>query len=98
MSPDETTMPPPVKGGANSRFCRRVEAEIEARGWSARELSRRAGTAHNMLTFLRAGRWISLEYAARVADALGVPLGDLVAEDAAPAGEIAPGIPAEAAS
>lgn len=75
---DETTMAAPVKGGANNRFCHRVEAEIEARGWSARELSRRAGVAHNMLTFLRAGGWISLEYAARIADALGMPLGDLV--------------------
>jgi transcriptional regulator with XRE-family HTH domain len=72
------TLPDGTPGAFNARFCAGVEAELEARGWSARELSRRSGLAHNALTFLRAGRWISLEHAARIARALEVPIDDLI--------------------
>ena len=65
---------------ANGRFYVNVQAELNARGWPARELARRAGLSPNFLTRVGQGRWIALESAVKVADVLGVPLGDLVAE------------------
>ena len=74
-------------------FHLRVQAELRARSWSSRELSRRADCSASTFTRLRNDEGTSLEVAARIADALGIPLGDLIApvrceacQDAPPAG------------
>jgi lambda repressor-like predicted transcriptional regulator len=71
----------PPASGVNGRFYASVRAELKARGWSARELARRAGMTPNFLTRTGQGHWIALESAATVADVLGVPLCDLIAGD-----------------
>jgi lambda repressor-like predicted transcriptional regulator len=63
----------------NRWFSMRVHAELKARGWSSRELSRRAECSASTFTRVKQGRGIALAAAARIADALGMPLGDLIA-------------------
>jgi transcriptional regulator with XRE-family HTH domain len=60
-------------------FYLNVQAELKARRWSARELARRTGMTPNFLTRARQGHQIALDSAAKVADILGVPLGNLIA-------------------
>lgn len=66
-------------------FHANVQAELKARGWSARELARRAGITHNALSQIGKGNSPSLERAGAIAEALGMPLGDLIAPRPEPA-------------
>lgn len=67
----------PAATTATGWFYANVQAELKARGWSARELARRAGLLPNALTRIGSGISPSLDRAAAIAGALGVPLGDL---------------------
>jgi transcriptional regulator with XRE-family HTH domain len=61
-------------------FAGRVRAERERRGWTLEVLADRASMGISTLWRLENGRsGSSLAYAARIADALGLPLDDLVA-------------------
>lgn len=62
----------------NRWFHVHVHAECKANGWSNRELARRAGCSVSTFTRLKEGDGIALAIAARVADALGKPLSDLL--------------------
>ena len=93
----------------NRWFGMHVRAELKSRGWSSRELSRRSGASASTFTRLKNRQGIALSVAARIADALGKPLGDLIVPatcerclDRPPAGftcqACGAGTPAEAAS
>jgi lambda repressor-like predicted transcriptional regulator len=70
----------PAPTTATGWFYANVLAELKARGWSASELARRVGVNHNALGKIGRGQCPSLDRAAAIAGALGVPLGDLIAE------------------
>lgn len=57
----------------------RVQDALRARGWSARELARRAGCDPSVLTRLGQGSDPGLATAVAIAGALGIPLGDMTA-------------------
>lgn len=71
---DETTA-----ADINHWFFVHVHSELTARGWSARELARRAGCSASTFTRVKQRRGIALAVAARIADALGEPLAAMVA-------------------
>jgi transcriptional regulator with XRE-family HTH domain len=59
----------------NSPFARRLKAEREARGWSQRELTRRAGlSTQNTAARAELGHEVYLSAAVAFATALAVPL------------------------
>jgi transcriptional regulator with XRE-family HTH domain len=50
-----------------------LEEELESRGWSQRELARRAGIAHTTVSYVLAGRQApSWDFCAAIAEALGL--------------------------
>ena len=60
-------------------FGARVRRERQRRGWPLRELSAKSGVTINSLSLVeRDLGGIGLNSAARIADALGLPLGDLL--------------------
>lgn len=61
---------------------RRVRELREARGWSLRQLASRAGVSHSYVDFLEKGQRtrVDLGLARKLADALEVPLYELVGE------------------
>lgn len=60
-------------------FYMRVQAELRARQWPARELARRAGCSPSTFTRMGKGWGIALANAARIAEALDIPLVDMIA-------------------
>ncbi len=63
----------------------RVKELRLGRGWSLRELASRAGISHNLINVLERGEQTrpSLDKMQRIADALGVPLFELIGLDGA---------------
>lgn len=62
----------------NRWFGMNVRAELRARGWSSRELSRRSGASPSTFTRTKSGQGVALAVAVRIAAALDVPLAGLV--------------------
>lgn len=61
-------------------FGQRIARERGARGWSRAELARRSGVKPDALvSYERAGKQPGVLAALRIADALQIPLGDLLA-------------------
>ena len=59
-------------------FSLRIVQQREAAGRSLRELARKAGIAPTTVMRAEQGNSISLPNALKIADALGVPIGDLL--------------------
>jgi transcriptional regulator with XRE-family HTH domain len=73
-----------------ARFAAAVRAELGARGWPASRLMQHAGLPPSALTPIWQGHSPSLDRAAAIAEALGIPLSDLIGDRAGEPGREAP--------